>query len=531
MPDNESGLSCLQSACVKGDTETVYAILNNSPDKLDSAIALSLKTGENVSRFNSQSILTGLGALDSENHKQISNLVEKVAKDFQSQPLLHIAAKKGNIEHIRRLLDFGEFVDCAPPDKSGETPLMWAARYNVEEIVQFLVEKGASLEIQDGNGYTPLHHAAMGGKEANILRLIKLGADILKESYRHYSPVHLACIDGHKEAVRLLLGHGAEASREGGFMVGSPFTSAARNGHLEIVQLLVESGVPVNKRSVVGWSALHEAVAGGHIHVVKYLLEKGADIQAITTYTRKGKEYHQSVLHLATSPEMFRLLIEYGADINALEDFQYPTLHVAAKLGHNDIVDYLLNQGVNVNLRTDHSRLSALTCAIKGDQDATVKHLIERGCSVDYCDSCLSTLAVGKGFIAVFELLLNRGISVDTMDKNGKTPLIAAAEAGQADMVEFLLDRGASINGTRDEFKKLNDEGYASQDKHKSSFPLYHALKAGHIEVAQRLIRRGADTVNFKEEIDRLGSADFVKTTRLKSAAERGEGCGCKSKE
>ena len=371
----------------------------------------------------------------------------------------------------------------------------------------------------------------MGGKEANILRLIKLGADILKESYRHYSPVHLACIDGHKEAVRLLLGHGAEASREGGFMVGSPFTSAARKGHLEIVQLLVESGVRVNKRSVVGWSALHEAVAGGHIHVVKYLLEKGADIQAITTYTREGKEYHQSVLHLATSLKMFRLLIEYGADINALEDFEYPTLHVAAKLGHNDIADYLLNQGVNVNLRTGHYRLSALTCAIKGDQDATVKRLIERGYSVDYCDSCLSTLSAGKGFIAVFELLLNRGISVDTMDKNGKTPLIAAAEAGQADMVEFLLDRGASINGTRNEFKKLNDEWYASQVKHKSSFPLYHALKAGHIEVARRLIRRGADTVNFKEEIDRLGSADFVKTTRLKSAAACGEGCGCKSKE
>ena len=219
MPDNKSCLSCLQSACVKGDTETVYAILNNSPDKLDSAIALSLKTGENVSRFNSQSILTALGALDSENHKQISNLVEKVAKDFQSQSILHIAAKKGNIEHIRRLLDFGEFVDCVPPDKSGVTPLMWAARYSVDEIIQFLVKRGASLEIQDDDGYTPLHHAAMGGKEANILRLIKLGADILKESYRRYSPVHLACIDGHKEAVRLLLGHGAEASRERGFVV------------------------------------------------------------------------------------------------------------------------------------------------------------------------------------------------------------------------------------------------------------------------------------------------------------------------
>ena len=141
----------------------------------------------------------------------------------------------------------------------------------------------------------------------------------------------------------------------------------------------------MNKRSYVGWSALHEAVAGGHIHVVKYLLEKGADIQAITTYTRQGREYHQSVLHLATSLEMFRLLTEYGADINALEDFAYPTLHVVAKLGHNDIVNYLLNQGVNINLRTNHYRFSALTCAIRGDQDATVKHLIERGCSVDYC--------------------------------------------------------------------------------------------------------------------------------------------------
>lgn len=86
-PDKESGLSCLQSVCIKGDVETVNAILNNAPDKLDSAITMGVKIGQNSSHFAGKSISTVLRQQGSEKHKQISKLVKNIAKDFKSQSL------------------------------------------------------------------------------------------------------------------------------------------------------------------------------------------------------------------------------------------------------------------------------------------------------------------------------------------------------------------------------------------------------------------------------------------------------------
>lgn len=150
-PAEESGLSCLQSACIHGDVEAVSAILNLSPDKLHSAIALSVEIGRNTSHFPGKPISFALSQQGSEKHKQVSELVEHVTEHFQSQSLLHLAAKRGNTKHLRRLLDAGEHVDAVSPDKSGdkETPLMLAARFNQTEILDFLVQKGASLEMRD----------------------------------------------------------------------------------------------------------------------------------------------------------------------------------------------------------------------------------------------------------------------------------------------------------------------------------------------------------------------------------------------
>lgn len=214
-PDKESGLSCLHSACIEGDIETVSTILNYSPDKLDCAIALGVKIGHNASNFAGKSVMTALRQQDSAKHRQISDLVDKATKNFQSQSLLHLAAKKGHAEHLRRLLEMGEHVNsvCSDLSEDRQTPLMLAARFNEEEVVEFLVERGASLEMTDGRDCTPLFHAAMGGKTRNMLRLIELGADVLKGNDREVSAVHLAAENGHTDAVRLLLEHGADANK------------------------------------------------------------------------------------------------------------------------------------------------------------------------------------------------------------------------------------------------------------------------------------------------------------------------------
>ena len=476
------------------------AILNISPDKLHSAIALSLKIGQNASCFEGKSIWYALRQQICARRKQMSELIDKVTQEFQCKSLLHLAARKGQVEHLQTLLDFDEDVDCQSPDKTRETPLMVAARYNEVDIVEFLVERGASLETQDDEGYTPMQHAVMGGKITNMLRLKELEADIFKESNSRFSAVHSASKNGHTEAVRILLEHGADVSKVY-FSVGSPLTTAARNGHLEIVQMLLKNGGGLNKGGISGWISLHHVVAGGHLDVVECLLQKGGNILAKTNL--EGK----SVLHMATHLEMARLLVEQGADIHARGyDRSCTPLHVAAGLGQSDIVDYLLNQGADINKPNCYGK-TALNYAFEAGHATTAKILIDRGCDFEVknegnCNRRLLESVTTQGFTGVVQLFLERGLSVDTVVRDGKTLLGVADEAGQCDMVTFLVDQGDKINDAHEEIKAAVESAEDSQRQ--AASPLFYALKEGHGKIAKLLIERGADTSNSSDKASSL---------------------------
>ena len=500
-PETTSGLSCLQSACVKGDIETVNAILNYSPDKLDSAIAMGIKIGYNSSVFPGKSLLTVLRLKGTETHKQISELVEKVTKHFQSHSLLHLAAKRGNTEHLRRLLECGEHVDSLSPDLMEglrETPLMLAARYNEVDVVEFLIERGASLEAQDIEYLSPIHHAVKGGKISNVLRLIELGAKVSKENLEYTSPVHLAAECGHTDIVRLLLEHGADATKSVAYSGTTPIMLAAENGHLETLKLLLINGCDLDKADESGQLCFHCAAEGDHFDVVKFILESGGNVLA---KTGSG----QTVLHLATRRDLVQFLFEKGADVHARDCYGRTPLHAASGKGQTDTVKYLLGQGANVDSRDD-SGCSALCEALQGRHAATAKVLIDSG-----CDLKLSTdpkrrknlhgdLLIGatsSGRTEVLDILFQIGLPVDERTQYHEPPLMSAVRSGQCETVAFLLDRGANINGQTNKPKADSEEDdYASwyEFKHRHRPPLYCALEAGQEKVAKLLIERGADT-------------------------------------
>ena len=151
------------------------------------------------------------------------------------------AVVANDIEGVTRLLDAGAHPDLG--DKEGNSSLAWAAGSGYTEIVKLLLERGANTEITNRYEVRPIQHASNAG---------------------------------HSEIVRLLVDHGARFYSPEARL--NPLIGAASNGRLAVVRYLVEvKGVPVNDRDPEGGTALHSAAVNGHVSVVEYLLQHGAD--------------------------------------------------------------------------------------------------------------------------------------------------------------------------------------------------------------------------------------------------------------
>ena len=100
---------------------------------------------------------------------------------------VHCFAKDGKLAHLQAILDkYPELREATryrspklkPSISDHHTPLQTAARYGRDDVVAFLIEKGADVNVADGYGYTPLHLAAKGGFLNVVKQLVKAGANV-----------------------------------------------------------------------------------------------------------------------------------------------------------------------------------------------------------------------------------------------------------------------------------------------------------------------------------------------------------------
>ncbi|MBN1629331.1 MAG: ankyrin repeat domain-containing protein, partial [Thermoleophilia bacterium] len=222
-----------------------------------------------------------------------------------------------------------------------------------------------------------------------------------------------------------------------------PLHVAARHGDTVALTRLFEEGADVNARAHSGTTPLHLAVGAGHAAAAAFLLDHGA-------YTEAGAQQgHTTPLFDAAScrnprasADVTRLLLQRGANPNATVPGGQTPLIFAAMRGRAEVVDLLLTAGASVNARGIHGR-TALHQAAKTMSTETVRLLLDAGALVDEQDDNGVTALRLARTTDISELLISRGADVNHLCGDGWTPLMAAASAGDARLVERLLCAGA----------------------------------------------------------------------------------------
>ncbi len=126
---------------------------------------------------------------------------------------IHDAANAGNLAEMRRLIDADpKVVNAQLP--TGATALLWACIRGQVEVARLLVERGADVDIPQGDGWSPLHAAVTDGNDAAHVELTRLLLDhkakIGITNVNGLTPLHVAAQKGNTSTMQLLLDRGAD---------------------------------------------------------------------------------------------------------------------------------------------------------------------------------------------------------------------------------------------------------------------------------------------------------------------------------
>ena len=172
----------------------------------------------------------------------------------------------------------------APLKKCDASPLYYAALCGFQDLVQNLIVKYPQHVNASGGWFlTPLV-AALAGKHFQTAELLCLGgADPNVQCYDGNTPLHSAACNGYVEMVQVLLNLEADVNIRNSEEGRSPlnYISAHSGGDTRnIVRLLLDRGADVNAQDDLGRTPLHVATLARRIKVIRVLLECGADVGA-----------------------------------------------------------------------------------------------------------------------------------------------------------------------------------------------------------------------------------------------------------
>lgn len=237
-------------------------------------------------------------------------------------------------------------------DSLGKTPLTVACDTGNVELVQFLLSKGAAVNLPErGSNHTPLYVASRVGSVDIVKLLLTQGADVNIASLPlGLAPLYIASNYGHAGVVSVLLKANSDPNKYySGF---PPIYCACLHKHVDVMRVLIEEGhADPNKATFIfGSTALLTACLMDFKPAVFLLLQHNANPMQLTL--KGNTPLHATCVRGLTSI-VEALVTRSNVDINfGLPGNDASPLYVACRAGRVSVVEFLLKAGANVNKPT-----------------------------------------------------------------------------------------------------------------------------------------------------------------------------------
>ena len=434
------------------------------------------------------------------------------AKINSSYPL-HIACEYEWLDTVELLLSKGADVTALSANEN-MSPLHLALKNNNDRLVELLMQQ-PTIDVNQKQlpiGLTPLHLAVQNNNVAMTRLLLAQGAEANVMSNLGVVPLHQAFEKHNREIVDALMAHGADTQVPKSGVSFLEYALELRWS--DLVKLLLDRGGDPNVKTHndQDHSLLVRAIKYRDLDEVRLLLSHGADPNVINTKTQRSPlqcavlwrcpaiavaliqsgaivDYVSpdgaTALHCALDmncEEMTRLLIDAGANHHLLVR-RKTALHFACQSGWHDIARLLLlDPETDVNAQTCCNS-TPLCFAIKGNDFAMCKLLLEHGADVHHCVAGRTMLiaAVGEKNQQIVRLLLDNNARInDVNDVNagdGYNALFLALMMGDDEMASMLLDMNAN---------------FFMRDPTTRRTPLHEAVKYNCMNTVKKLIARGS---------------------------------------
>ncbi len=383
-------------------------------------------------------------------------------------------------------------IDAAQPD--GMTPLHWAVRHGNRAWTKRLLDAGADPDATTHYDVMPLSIACRGGDTEIATMLLVADADPNAALAGKVTCLMIAARTGVVPLVLTLIDHGAkvDATQRDG---QTALMWAAAAGHADVIDTLIAAAADPDHTLDSGFTAMMFAAREGQIEAAMRLLDHGVDVNAVMDPKRtsgRNPREGMTALMLAVESAHYELamrLIDRGADPND-QASEFAPLHAlvwtrrpqkgdnpegdppprgSGSLSALGFVRAVVAAGADVNLQLRRGNrgkgrlntrgatpflMASQTCDLP-----YMKLLLELGAdptltNIDGCTALMAAAGIGNHHVGehpatvdeveqAVRMLVDLGLDINAVDKNGETAMHGAAYLCYPETVRLVASLGA----------------------------------------------------------------------------------------